>query len=122
MSVLVQDGDVLPAGLLEQVARFVFVETRIARFDREKKSVVSHTRKPVPIEDGMIPARQAVHDEDGKKGAERGEQNGQLKYDREKRRHRFPVVRFSVYNQRVKKPGWPKGEDQRRGQSTQAAG
>src|SRR6266403_4932798 len=62
MSVLVHNGDVLPAGVLEQVPRFVLVETRVAGFDSEKKPVVSHTCKPVPIEHGMVPARQPVHD------------------------------------------------------------
>src|SRR5438270_4389507 len=70
ISVLVHDGDVLPAGLLKQVARFVLVETRIARFDREEESIVGHACKSVPIEYGMIPARQSVHDEHGKKCGE----------------------------------------------------
>src|SRR6267378_795196 len=121
ISFLVHDGDMLPAGLLEQVPCFVLVEARVARFDREKKSVVRHARKPIPIEYGMIPARQPVHDQYGEKGGECGKQNGQLKHDREKGWHRSPVIRFSVYNQRVKNPGWSKCEDQRRGQSTQAA-
>jgi hypothetical protein len=60
--VLVHDGDVLPAALLEQLARFDFGETRIARFDREEKSVVRRAAESVPVENRMIPARQSVHD------------------------------------------------------------
>ena len=37
---LVHDGDVQPAGFEKQVVRFHFAETRIARFDGEKKSIV----------------------------------------------------------------------------------
>src|SRR5438876_6989634 len=102
MSVLVHDGDVLPAGLFEQVTRFVLVETRIARFDPEKKSVVSHARKPIPIEHWMIPSREPINDLQGEKGGKGGKQNGQLKQNGEIRRHCFPVVRFSGYNQRKK--------------------
>src|SRR5205807_5496215 len=85
------------------------------------KSVVSHARKPIPIEHWMIPSREPIHDLPGEKGGKGGKQNGQLKQDREIRRHCFPVVRFSVYNQRKKDPGWSKGEDQGGDQSTQAA-
>ncbi len=41
---LVHDGDVQPAGFEKQVVCFHFTETRIARFDGEKKSVVGHAR------------------------------------------------------------------------------
>src|SRR4051812_17958700 len=40
ISVFVDDRDVLPAGLLKQLARFHFRKARIARFDGEEKPVV----------------------------------------------------------------------------------
>src|SRR5205809_7739093 len=68
---LVHDRDVQPAGFDKQIVGFHFTETRIARFDGEKKSVVGRTRKTVPVEYGMMPARQLVYDKYGKKGRER---------------------------------------------------
>src|SRR4051812_35000431 len=63
ISVFVDDGDVLAAGLLEQLARFHFRKARIARFDGEEKSVVRRPLKAIPIKNWVIPSRQAIHDE-----------------------------------------------------------
>src|SRR2546430_6720649 len=67
---LVHDGDVQPAGFDKQVVCFHFTETRIARFDGEKKSVVGHAAETVPVENGMMPARQPIHDQIRKKSGE----------------------------------------------------
>ena len=44
ISVFVDDGDVLAAGLLEDLARFHFRKPGIACFDREEKSAQHITR------------------------------------------------------------------------------
>src|SRR5205814_8722973 len=67
---LVHDGDVQPAGFEEQIVSFYFAKTRIARFDGEEKSVVGRASETVPVEHGMMPARQSVHDQIRKKGGE----------------------------------------------------
>src|SRR5207253_6392060 len=105
---LVHDGDVQPAGFEKQIVCFHFTETRIARFDGEKKSVVGRAAETVPVENGMMPARQPIHDQIRKEGRESREEYGQLKHDREKRRHRCPVKRFSVYDHRINEPGGTK--------------
>src|SRR5207253_969264 len=80
-------------------------ETRIPRFDGEEKSIVGGASETVPVKNGMMPARQPVHDQVRKKGGESREKHGQLEHDREKRRHRCPVERFSVYDHRINEPG-----------------
>ena len=97
----------------KQVVRFHFSETRIARFDGEKKSVVGHAAETFPVENRMMPARQPIHDQIREKRGESGEKNGQLKHDREKRRHRCPVERFSVHDQRINEPGRTELENDR---------
>src|SRR5437764_13787076 len=110
---LVHDGDVQPAGFKKQVMWFHFTETRVARFDREKKSVIGHAAETVPVEHGMVPARQPIHDQIRKKGGKGREEHRQLKHKQEKRRHRSPVERFSMYDQRVKDPGRTEFENDR---------
>src|SRR5690349_12380352 len=96
----------LPATSLEELARFDFCKTRIARFDDQEKAVVGGAPETFPIEKRMIWTWQAVHDKDGKKCGEGGEKNGELEHDREKRRHGSPIVGFSVHDQGIKSPGW----------------
>ena len=110
---LVHDGDVQPAGFEKQVVCFHFTETRIARFDGEKKSVVGHARETIPVKNGMMPARQPIHDQIRKKSGESREKNGQLKHDREKRRHCCPVERFSMHDHRINEPGGTELENDR---------
>src|SRR5262249_9690774 len=59
--VLVHDGDVLPAGLLQQFVHAVFRKPRIASFDCQEKSVIGHAAETLPVENRMVPARQAIH-------------------------------------------------------------
>src|SRR5205823_831073 len=68
---LMHDGDVHSAGFEQQIVCFHFAETRIARFDGEEKSIVGRTRKAVPVKNGMVPARQSVHDQVGEKTSQR---------------------------------------------------
>src|SRR5438477_5068302 len=98
---LVHDSDVESAGFQKQIMRFHFAKTRIARFDGEEKSVVGGARKAVPVENGMVPARESVHEQVRKKGGESCEKHGQLEHDREKCRHRGPGERFSVHDYRI---------------------
>ena len=42
----------MPAGFDKQVVRFHFAETRIARFDGKKKSIVGHATETVPVKMG----------------------------------------------------------------------
>src|SRR3954469_24701704 len=100
----VDDGDVGSAALLQKLAGFELGKSRIARFDDQEKAVVRGAAEPAPVEDRVIPARQSVHDEQREKGGEGGEQDGELEHDREKRRHRAPVDRFSVNDQRINDP------------------
>src|SRR5205814_9927366 len=70
---------------------------RIARFYRQEKSVVGHTTEAFPVEHGMIPTRQTVHDLPREKCSERGKKHCELEHDREKRWNREKVGRFSVH-------------------------
>src|SRR5437764_11353079 len=72
---LVHDGDVQPAGLDKQIVCFHFTETGIARFDGEKKSVVGCASETVPVENGMMPTGQSVHDQIRKKGRKSAEEH-----------------------------------------------
>src|SRR5437588_6595006 len=76
---LVHDGDVQPAGFQKQIVCFHFTETRIARFDGEKKSIVGHAAETVPVENGMMLVRQPIHDHNRKKIGESREDNGYTK-------------------------------------------
>src|SRR5207253_3505713 len=95
-SVLVNDRDVLAAATFEEVARFEFGETRVARFDDEKEAVVGCATEPLPIEQGMMPARQAVHDLPREECSKGPKQHRELEHDWEKRRHGHEVCRFAV--------------------------
>src|SRR5436190_11857745 len=103
---LVHDGNVHPAGYDQQVVRFRFAETRIARFDGKEKAVIGDAAETVPVKKGMVPPRQAVHDLPGEKGRESREKHGQLEHDREKCRHGLPIERLAMHDQRIKPPGW----------------
>src|SRR2546430_2463554 len=102
---LVDDGDVQPAGFQQQILRFYFAETRIARFDGEEKSVVGGAGKTIPVKNGMMPAGQSVHDQVGKKSGKGREEHRQFEHNREKSRHCCPVERFSVHDHRINEPG-----------------
>src|SRR6266481_1768902 len=85
--VLVHDGDMLPAGLLQELVHSVFRKARVARFDRQEKSVIGHAAETVPVEHRMIPARQAIHDLPRKERRKCGEKNRELEHDGEKGRN-----------------------------------
>src|SRR5438067_10373501 len=102
---LVHDGNVPPAGHDQQVVRFRFAETRIARLDGKEKAVIGDAAETIPVKKGMMPARQTIHDLPGEKGGESREKYGQLEHDREKRRHGLPIEWLSVHDHRIKSPG-----------------
>src|SRR5437763_7150802 len=104
MLFLVDNGDVLTACLFEQGLSFLLAETRIARFNGEEKAVVGHAGETVPVEHGMIPARETVHDLPGEKSGEGREQNGELEYDWEKGGNDTPGERLSMNDQWIKNP------------------
>src|SRR5262249_43389024 len=97
-------GDVLAAGALKQLARFDFCEARIASFNHEEESVISHAAESVPVKNRMMRPRQSVHDEHREKSRECGEKHGKLEHDREKGGDGFPVPRFSVNHETIKPP------------------
>src|SRR4249920_1173441 len=82
--VLVHDGDMSPAGLLQQLVDAVFRKPRVASFDCQEKSVIGHAAEAVPVEHRMVPARQAIHDLPRKERRKRSEKDRQLEHDREK--------------------------------------
>src|SRR5688572_31995670 len=82
--IFVDDRDVLAAALLQKLAGLEFGEARIARLDDEEKAVVGRAAEPPPVEDRVIPARQAVHDQHREESAESREEHGELEHDREK--------------------------------------
>src|SRR5688572_14178164 len=102
--VFVDDRDVLAAALLQKLAGLEFGEARIARLDDKEKAVVSCAAEPSPVEDRVIPARQAVHDQHGEERAESSEENRELEHDREKGRHCAPVDRFAMNNEWIDEP------------------
>src|SRR3977135_1508729 len=105
--VFVDDRYVFAAALFQKLAGLQFGEARIAGFDDEEKSVVGRAAESPPIEDGMIPARQAIHDEHREKRSEGREEYRELEHDREKRRDRPPVHRFAMNDQRINEPRRP---------------
>src|SRR5262249_27968363 len=102
--ILVDNGDVLPASLLQQLVHADLGESRITRFDRQKKSVVRYPAEAVPVEQGMVPARQAVHPLPRKKCGECAEEHGQLKHDWEKRGHGPKIPSVAMHIERVETP------------------
>src|SRR5437763_13032751 len=72
---LVHDDDMQPAGFEKQIVCFCFTETRIARFNGEEKSIVGRARETIPVENGMIRARESVHHQVHKKCSERLEEH-----------------------------------------------
>src|SRR5207248_9091202 len=107
------NGDEQPAGFGKAIVRCYFTDTRSPRFEGEEKSIGGGASSTVPVKNGMMPARQPVHDQVRKKGGESREKHGQLEHDREKRRHRCPVERFSVYDHRINEPGGTEFESNR---------
>src|SRR5204863_7344156 len=81
--VFVDDGDVFAAALFQKFAGLQLGEARIAGFDDEEKSVVGRAAESPPVEDRMIPARKAVHQEHREERGESGEENRELEDARE---------------------------------------
>src|SRR4029077_9500241 len=67
ISIVVDDSDMLAAGLFQQLARFSFSKARIARLDNEKEAVIGSATEAFPIENWMMRTRQTIHDENGEK-------------------------------------------------------
>src|SRR6476660_891037 len=82
MLVLVYDGDMLAAGLLQQLVHAVFRKPRVASFDCQEKSVIGHAAEAFPVEQRMVPARQAIHDLPPKEGRKCREQYSHLQHNR----------------------------------------
>src|SRR5512132_4558134 len=87
MLVLVYDGDMPPAGLLQQLVHAVFRKPRVASFDCQEKSVIGHAAEAFPVEQRMVPARQTIHDLPRKERRKCGEKHRELEHDRKKRWH-----------------------------------
>src|SRR2546421_9226592 len=119
--VFVDDGDVFAAALFQKLAGLQLDEARITGFDDEEKSVVGRAAESPPVEDGMIPARKAVHDEHREERGESGEENGELEHYREKGRHRPPIHRFAVDDERIDEPRRPELQSDGGEQSGDAA-
>src|SRR4029077_12838398 len=83
--VLVHDGDMLAAGLLQQLVHAVFRKPRVASFDCQEKAVIGHAAETLPVEHRMVPARQAIHDLPRKERRKCGEKHRELEHDWEKR-------------------------------------
>src|SRR4030095_3048652 len=101
MLVLVHDGDMLAAGLLQQLIHDVFRKARVASFDCQEKSVIGYAAETFPVEHRMVPARQPIHDLPGKKRRKRGEKHRQLEHDGEKRRNSEKGCGLTVDLERV---------------------
>src|SRR4030095_13661451 len=82
--VLVHDGDMLPAGLLQQLVHAVFRKPRVASFDCQEKSVIGHAAEAFPVEQRMVPARQAIYALPRKERRKCSEKHRQFEHDREK--------------------------------------
>ena len=102
--VFVDDRDVLAAALLQKLAGLEFGKARVARLDDKEKAVVGRATEAPPVEDRVIPARQAVHNQHGEKRAESSEENRELEHDREKGGHRPPVDWFAMNYERIDEP------------------
>src|SRR5215510_7398863 len=118
MLVLVYDGDMLSAGLLQQLVHAVFRKPRVARFDCEEKSVIGHAAEAFPVEHRMVPARQTIHDLPCKERRKCSEKHRQLEHDREKSRHSHEIPWFAVHvepieNRRRAKFNYYRGEQTR---------
>src|SRR5438093_8459533 len=83
MLVLVHDGDMLAAGLLQQLVHAVFRKARVASFDCQEKSVIGHAAETFPVEQRMVPARQTIHDLPREECRKCGEQHRELEHDGE---------------------------------------
>src|SRR4029077_3311900 len=86
-SVLVHDGDMLAASLLQQLVHTVFRKPRIASFDCQEKSVIGYAAETFPVEHRMVPARQTIHDLPRKERRKCSEKHRQLEHDGEKGRN-----------------------------------
>src|SRR5215831_6260265 len=101
--VLVHDGDMLPASLLQQLIHAVFRKPWVASFDCKEKSVIGHTAETFPVEHRMVPARQAIHALPSKKCGERCEKHCKFEHDREERWNGKETLWFPVHIERVEK-------------------
>src|SRR6476660_9164339 len=99
--VLVHDGDMLAAGLLQEFVDAVFRKPRVASFDCQEKSVIGHAAEAVPVEHRMVPARQAIHDLPRTKRRKCGEKHRHLEHDWEKRGNCEKVRGLTVDIERV---------------------
>src|SRR5678815_302081 len=94
--------DVRATDAFEQFSSLILGKLWIACFDNDEKTIIAGAFKSLPIENGVIPARQLIHCHERKDRGERGKQHGQFKEDGKEGRHRSPVVRFAMHNYRVK--------------------
>src|SRR5215472_11232276 len=101
--VLVHDGDMPAAGLLEQLVHAVFRKARVASFYCKKESIIGHAAEAFPVEHRMVPARQAIHSLPCKKCSERGEKHRELEHDGEECRNGEETLRFPVHVEWVEK-------------------
>src|SRR5512132_3379731 len=105
MLVLVHHGDMLPAGLLQQLVHAVFRKPRVASFDCQEKSVIGHAAETFPVEQRMVPARQAIHDLPCKERRKCGEKHRELEHNGEKGWNSEKVCRLSVDSEGVENGG-----------------
>src|SRR6476659_6788051 len=101
--ILVNDGDMPPAGLLQQLIHAVFRKSRVASFDCQEKSVIGHAAETFPVEHRMVPARQAIHDLPRKERRKCSEEHRQLEHDGEKGWNREKACGLTVNIERVEK-------------------
>src|SRR6476619_3949489 len=99
--VLVHDGDMPPAGLLQQLVYAVFRKPRVASFDCQEKSVIGYAAETFPVEHRMVPARQAIHDLPRKERRKCGEKHRELEHDGEKGRNSEKACGLTVDIERV---------------------
>src|SRR6476660_5238257 len=99
--VLVHDGDMLAAGLLQEFVDAVFRKPRVASFNCQEKSVIGHAAEAFPVEHRMVPARQAIHDLPRKERRKRSEKHRQLEHNREERRNGKETPWFPMHSERV---------------------
>src|SRR6266511_3540297 len=97
MLVLVHDGDMPPAGLLQQLVHTVFCKARVTSLDCHEKYVIGHAAEIFPVEQRMVPARKPIHDLPCKERRKRGEQHRQLEHDGEKGRNSKKICRLTVH-------------------------
>src|SRR5207247_5233773 len=101
--VLVDDGDMLAAGLLQQLVHAVFRKPRVASFDCQEKSVIGHAAEAFPVEHRMVPARQAIHDLPRKERRKYDEKHSEHKHNIKKRCNSEKTCDFTIKIKSVQK-------------------